>query len=93
MTLTTSSAPSGPPILSPRDHALQRAAVKMEAQFLSEILKSSGFDARGAGLGGGVGEEQFQSFLRDAQAEAMAEAGGIGLAESLFQALKEKDNV
>lgn len=75
-----------------RDRQLREASVKIEAQFLSEMLKASGFDGQSSAFGGGVGEQQFASFLRDEQATAMAQAGGIGLAESLFQALKEQSN-
>jgi Rod binding domain-containing protein len=72
-------------------HALREAAEKIEASFLSEMLKAAGVGKPSEAFGGGIGEEQFASFLRDAQAEQMVRAGGIGLAESLFQALKEKD--
>lgn len=75
-----------------RTRALREAAEKIEASFLSEMLKAAGVGKTSDAFGGGVGEEQFASFLRDAQAEQMVRAGGIGLAESLFQALKEKDN-
>ena len=47
--------------------------------------------ARGA-FGGGEGEDSFASFLRDAQAENLVSAGGIGLAESLFDAMKARAN-
>ncbi|MEO1637947.1 MAG: rod-binding protein [Pseudomonadota bacterium] len=70
------------------DAQLREAAKKLEATFLAEMLKSAGLGAQQSSFGGGAGEEQFQSFLRDAQAEAMVEAGGIGLAEALFEALK-----
>jgi peptidoglycan hydrolase FlgJ len=39
-------------------------------------------------FGGGIGEDQFSSFLRDAQSTELAKSGGIGLAESLFNAMK-----
>jgi hypothetical protein len=42
------------------------------------------------GFNGGIGEEQFQSFLRLEQARAMVGQGGIGLAENIFEALKER---
>ncbi|WP_143413001.1 rod-binding protein [Haematobacter missouriensis] len=38
-------------------------------------------------LGGGAGEAQFASFLREAQAKQLVCAGGVGLSESLFTAL------
>lgn len=66
------------------------AARELEATFLAEMLKSAGLDDAPNGFGGGAGEEQFGSFLRMEQARAMVDAGGIGLAESLFEALKER---
>ncbi len=74
----------------PKERALREAANRLEASFLSEMLKSAGVGKARESFGGGAGEEQFASFLRDAQAAEMVEAGGIGLAESLYQALKER---
>ena len=74
-----------------RQQALQKAAQQLEATFLAEMLESAGLGAARGGFGGGAGEAQFASFLVQAQAEAMAEAGGIGLAETLFNALAERD--
>ena len=39
---------------------------------------------------GGIGEEQFASFLREGQAAAMVRAGGIGLAERLIRSWAEE---
>jgi len=64
-------------------------AKELEVTFLSEMLKAAGFDKRSSGFDGGIGEEQFTSFLREAQAEAMVDAGGIGLAEALFRAFNQ----
>jgi flagellar protein FlgJ len=75
-----------------RDQALMEVAQKLEASFLAEMLKSAGFGAARDSFGGGAGEDQFGSFLRQAQADEMAKSGGIGLAESLFEALKERDD-
>jgi Rod binding domain-containing protein len=74
------------------DAKLMAAAQKLEATFLSEMLKSAGFDAARGAFGGGEGEDSFASFLRDAQAENLVSAGGIGLAESLFDAMKARAN-
>jgi len=71
---------------------LRDAAKKLEATFLSEMLKAAGMDKFASGFGGGIGQEQFASFLRDAQATEMVEAGGIGLAESLFNAMRDLQN-
>lgn len=75
-----------------REKALHEAARSLEAGFLSEMLKSAGFGKSRESFGGGTGEEQFGSFLRQAQAEEMVKTGGIGLAESLYQALKERED-
>ncbi len=77
-----------PPAAAPTDEARLRAiAQKLEAAFLSEMLKSAGLGKTSESFGGGEGEEQFSSFLRDEQARLFAEKGGIGLAESIFKAL------
>jgi Rod binding domain-containing protein len=69
------------------DAALAAVAEELEASFLEEMLKHAGFrESRGA-FGGGAGEEQFASLLRQEHARAIAAQGGIGLAESLFHAL------
>ncbi|MDA9207954.1 rod-binding protein [Octadecabacter sp.] len=62
-------------------------AKNLEAAFLAEMLKSVGFGDTPESFGGGAGEDQFGSFLREEQAKRMADAGGIGLAESLFEAM------
>lgn len=72
------------------DDKLRAAARELEATFLAEMLKAAGVGKTPEAFGGGTGEEQFSSFLRLEQARAMASAGGIGLAESLFEALKER---
>ncbi|WP_415405023.1 rod-binding protein [Tateyamaria sp. SN3-11] len=77
---------------SGRDAALRAAAQKLEATFLAEMLKSAGFGKAREGFGGGAGEDNFASFLVQAQAEEIVKSGGLGLAESLFDALKERQN-
>lgn len=71
---------------------LRDAAVALEASFLSEMLGAAGFGESRSAFGGGIGEEQFASMLRREHAQALAEAGGIGLAESIYNALKENDH-
>ena len=72
------------------DDKLRAAAMQLEATFLAEMLKSAGLDGDDSTFGGGIGEEQFTSYLRQAQAEEMVAAGGIGLAEALFNAMKAR---
>ena len=92
MTIATLTA-TPPPLPAPptRDDKLREAASKLEATFLAEMLKEAGVGKPVEGFGGGgIGEEQFSSFLCQAQADKMVEAGGIGLAETLFNAMKER---
>ncbi|MEM9575701.1 MAG: rod-binding protein [Pseudomonadota bacterium] len=80
------------PPASARDQKLRSAAEQLEAGFLAEMLKAAGLGKSRSGFGGGAGEDQFSSFLVQEQAMQMVRAGGIGLAESLFESLKEKAN-
>lgn len=75
-----------------RNQLLLEAAQTLEATFLSEMLKSAGVGAPRTSFGGGAGEEHFASFLREEQAAEMVKAGGIGLAEVLFNAMKVRSN-
>ena len=79
-----------PLVQAESDVKLRQAAQALEATFLAEMLKSAEFGKPRESFGGGAGEDQFSSFLRQAQAEEMVRAGGIGLAEQLFEALKER---
>jgi peptidoglycan hydrolase FlgJ len=74
------------------DSALMQKAKELEAGFLSEMLGYAGLGASEGSFGGGIGEEQFASFLRDAQAKQMVAHGGIGLAEQLFHAMTKGQN-
>jgi flagellar protein FlgJ len=76
--------------LAPQDRALMEKAKALEASFLAEMLGHAGLGAAPEGFGGGIGEEQFSSFLRAEQAKALVEKGGIGLAEQIFNSLKER---
>lgn len=66
---------------------LRQVAQDLEASFLAEILKHTGFGEARKSNGGGAGEEQFASMMRNEHARAMAENGGIGLGEAIFQSL------
>ncbi|MGH1423082.1 MAG: rod-binding protein [Pseudooceanicola sp.] len=79
-------------VAPPPDARLRQVAQALEATFMSEMLKSAGLGEMKSAFGGGTGEAQFASFLRDEQARAMVQAGGIGLAESIYQSLKETRN-
>lgn len=73
---------------NPGNHeALREVAQDLEAAFLAEMLKHAGFGEARESFGGGIGEEQMTSLMRTEHARALAEQGGIGLAESIFQSL------
>lgn len=78
----------GGPDLDP----LRQTAERLEASFLAEMLKLAGLGKTSKEFGGGAGEDQFASFLREAQAKEMVKSGGIGLAESFYHALKGRQN-
>lgn len=69
---------------------LRQAAEQLESGFLAEFLKSAGFGETSASFGGGTGEDQFASFLRQAQADAMVKAGGIGLSDAIYASLLDR---
>ena len=73
---------------------LHETAHRFEAVFLAQMLAAAG--AGRAAPEGGIGEAQFTSFLLDAQAERIAQKGGIGLAETIIRhyapdALKDEE--
>jgi Rod binding domain-containing protein len=93
--MTVSAVPSSSlPTLAQmsQDEKLHNVSQQLEATFLAEMLKSAGFGKTPDAFGGGSGEDQFSSFLVQAQAEKLVEAGGIGLAEQIFNALKDKSD-
>ena len=71
---------------------LMEKAKALEAAFLSEMLSYAGMGSSDGPFSGGVGEEQYSSFLREAQAKAIVDHGGIGLAENLFKSLVKHDD-
>ena len=78
----------GPQTYPQVDHAeLREVAQELEASFLSEMLKHAGFGEAREVFGGGIGEEQMSSMLRNEHARAIAAQGGIGLAEQIFTSL------
>ena len=74
---------------SHRAEKARETALNLEATFLSEMLKSAGFGMQANTFSGSQGEDHFASFQRDAIAEHMVRAGGIGLAEHFFNAMME----
>lgn len=69
-----------------RHNQLGKTAQAFESMILSQMLSTAGLNRVPDAAGGGPGEEQFASFLTEAQAKALAERGGIGIAERLIRA-------
>ena len=75
---------------NPENERMMRAAAEqLEATFLAEMLKSAGLGETGGDFSGGHGEDQFSSLMVRAQADQIARAGGLGLAEMFFNAMVE----
>lgn len=76
---------------SSNDQKLRELAMKLESQFIAEMLKSAGVGQPRDSFGGGAGEAQFAPFLTQEYADATVKAGGLGLSEAIFEALVAKE--
>lgn len=82
-----------PGALPPRQtDPLMAKARDLEAAFLAEMLTHAGLGAPADAFGGGQGEAQFASFMRQEQARLMVQGGGIGLAQAIFQAMTARQD-
>ncbi|CTQ33464.1 hypothetical protein [Jannaschia rubra] len=70
----------------PREDPLRAQAVELEAFLFAELLRVSG---TGSPSPAGGGATQFDSFLRQAQAESVASSGQTGLAETIWRSLSK----
>lgn len=70
--------------------AARKTAQAFEAAFLAEMLKHTGINSTPETGGGGAGEDAFSSFLTGEYARLIAERGGVGLAEHIFNAIHQK---
>lgn len=80
-------AASVPDDAARREAAMREAAVSFETVFLAQMLDFAGVGKTPEAFGGGIGEDTFRSFLVQEHARLIAEKGGIGLAESIYQSL------
>lgn len=90
--METALIPGPNPLASDRRHTLMAKAEELEATFLAEMLAHSGLGEMEGSFGGGAGEAQFASFLRQEQARLLVEGGGIGLAEMIFNTMLEAED-
>lgn len=84
-----------PAVTSPtsvHQQQLLKKAEELEATFLSEMLAHSGLSEMQGSFGGGQGEAQFTSFLRQEQARLIVQNGGLGLAELIFKSMTEAEH-
>lgn len=89
---TPRAGPSPGPTPARRE-ALMDAARALEASFLAEMLTHAGAGRTPEAMGGGAGEDAFASLLVREQARTMTEAGGIGLAASIYDALAAREGL
>jgi Rod binding domain-containing protein len=79
------------PLAAAREAALRETARAFEASFLAEMLTHAGMAESAPGFDGGPGEEAFRGMMVAEQARLMTEAGGIGLAETIFRAMLKRE--
>lgn len=80
-----------PRIETTKNAAVWKAAQSLETTFVAEMLKLTGLGKSRESFGGGVGEDQFSSFLTREYAAATVSAGGVGLAESIYESLIKQE--
>ena len=84
---TTLRMPVAPGAPDPREAALRKQAEQLEGLLFAQLLSVSG---TGSPSPAGGGETQFDSFLRQAQADAVAQSGQTGLAEAIYRSLSKR---
>lgn len=73
-----------------RTAQLRQKSAELEASFLSEMLRHAGSKGQAGDFGGGIGEEQFSSFLTREHAKAITAKGGLGLQPIFMAALQQR---
>jgi flagellar protein FlgJ len=75
------------PVAAPPDRVerYRAQAQELEGVFLNTLMKEmfASIDTDQAGFGGGFAEETWRGMQAEQMADAMAQSGGIGLADSL----------
>lgn len=92
--LQLSSRPIGPATPSatgadPQDAKMRKAAKDFEATFIAQMLTYAGF-GKSVSAEAGFGGEAFSSLLIEQYAKQVADRGGFGLAESIYQQMKAR---
>ena len=78
------------PAAGPTPSALRQQAEELEGVFLNTLMSQmfSSLDTEGD-FGGGYAEETWRSMQAEHYADALAKAGGVGLADALVRQLLE----
>jgi len=74
-----------------RDEAIRLRAMEFESLFLADFLNHAGLEKALSGESG-IGGEAFSSFLVELYAEKLVAKGGIGLADQIYNQLREKQS-
>ncbi|WP_281859674.1 rod-binding protein [Litoreibacter halocynthiae] len=90
MEISTSPSTLGVPFRDNNESQRQETSKNLEIAFVTEMLSFVGMKELSSEFGGGAGEEQFQSFLREQHARLIVDKGGLGLAEQFFNSMAEK---
>lgn len=84
------AAPALAPAKAAADDAeLMATARAFESVFIAQMLAHSGL-GKALGAEGGFGGEAFSSLLVDEYANRLVEKGGFGLAEEVYEQLRER---
>jgi len=89
-----SARPTSKPVAGGNIDEIRKTAQEFEASFLSQMLQPM-FANLGAEkpFGGGTGEDMWRSLQVDEYGKAIAQKGGIGLADSVFREMLKLQEV
>ncbi len=71
--------------------AMKATAKEFEAVFLAEMLSHTSLAKTSDSFGGGAGEDAFKSLMTRQWADQLTERGGIGLSETIYQAMLTRE--
>ena len=79
---------------TPADRKAREAAESFESFFLAQVLEAmfAGIQSTGP-FGGGAAEGQWRSLLHEQYANAVAKAGGIGIADQIYRQIIQLQEV
>ena len=81
--METATATAAQAIATPRREAMREQAMQLESFLFAELMRVSGTQSPSSG----GPESQFESFLRQTHADAVASSGQTGLAEAIYRSM------